>query len=453
MVSSIAAALARIKDDPDAVLSRATIEDACRAHVPGGAWRDTPLAPPRTLALLIRQVAHGNCSCAELARLAGGGFTAAGYCEARMRLPLAAVEACGRRAYDAAAARDPGGGRWRGGHRVWLVDGSGLSMPDAPALRKEFGQSGQQKPGCGFPVAHVLGLFDLHTGLVARLTVSPMRTHDVRHAAGLHPAMAAGDVLLGDDAFGTYAHLALLLQADLHGLFPVHHKRIVDFAPGRPHTTAEGKDAAAGVTRARWVRSLGADDQVVEWFKPKDRPPWVTADAYAALPASIAVRETRRTVKLDDGRRVTVTTVCTLLDAAAYPAAAVVGLRQRRWQVEVDLRHLKTTMRMDVLRCRTVAGVNKEVAAFLLVYNLVRAIACAAARRQRVDPARVSFADALYWARHARAGEDLPRLRVNPHRPWRVEPRATKRRPKSYKLLNQPRDQLRQVLLAKAVEA
>jgi hypothetical protein len=448
---SIAAALARIKNDgPDALLTRQTIEDACRAHVPGGAWRATPLAPPAALALLVRQVAHGNCSCAELARLAGGGFTAAGYCEARMRLPLAAVEACGRRVYDAAAARDPAAGRWRG-HRAWLVDGSGLSMPDAPALQEEFGQSGRQAPGCGFPVAHVLGLFDLHTGLVARMTVSPLRTHDMRHAAGLHPAMAAGDLLLGDAAFGTYAHLALLLRAGLHGLFPVHHQRVVDFAPGRAHAAGRGRGAVGGMTRARWVRSLGVDDQVVEWFKPRERPPWLTAEAYAALPDAITVRETRRAVRLDDGRRVTVTTACTLLDADAYPADAVVELRQRRWSVEVDLRHLKTTMGMDVLRCKTADGVRKEVAAFLLVYNLVRAIVCEAARRQRVDPARVSFADALYWARHARADEELPKLRVNPHRPWRVEPRAVKRRHKSYQLLNRPRDELRQALLDNAV--
>jgi hypothetical protein len=262
--------------------------------------------------------------------------------------------------------------------------------------------------------------------------------------------MAAGDVLLGDDAFGTYAHLALLLQANLHGLFPVHHKRLVDLTPGRPHTHA-GKGAVTGATRARWVRSLGADDQVVEWLKPHGRPAWPTADAYAALPDSITVRETRRTVRLDDGRRVTVTTVCTLLDADAYPAAAVVALRQRRWQVEVDLRHLKTTMGMDVLRCKTPDGVKKEIAAFLLVYNLVCAIACEAARRQDVEPDRVSFADALYWARHARAGEALPRLRVNPRRPWRVEPRAVKRRPKQYALLNKPRDRMRQALLGKAV--
>jgi hypothetical protein len=189
----------------------------------------------------------------------------------------------------------------------------------------------------------------------------------------------------------------------------------------------------------------------VEWFKPHERPAWLTAEEYAALPDAIEVRETRRTIRLDDGRRVTVTTVCTLLDADAYPAPALVGLRQRRWQVEVDLRHLKTTMRMDVLRCKTVAGVHKEIAAFLLVYNLVRAIVCEAARRQRVAPARVSFADALYWARHARADDELPRLRVNPHRPWRVEPRALKRRPKGYALLTKPRDKLRQALLATAV--
>ena len=111
----------------------------------------------------------------------------------------------------------------------------------------------------------------------------------------MHPHLGAGDVLVGDDAFGTYAHLALLLRDELHGLFPVHHGRIVDFTPGRPHCR-EGKGAAAGVPRSRWLKSLGRDDQLVEWFKPKTRPRWMTPAAYADLPESITVRELRRTV-------------------------------------------------------------------------------------------------------------------------------------------------------------
>lgn len=447
---SIAGALDRIKHDPDAVLSYAVIEDVCRACKLQ--WRDTPLKPPSAIALFIRQVAAGNVSCNEVVRLGGGGFTAAAYCTARGRLPLEVIEACSTRVYNAAVSRgDAGDHRWRG-HRVWIADGSGLSMPDTPPLQEHFGQSGKQAAGCGFPGAHVLGLFDLRSGLIAQMIVSPLRTHDMKHVAQLHPSMGADDVLLGDDAFGTYAHLALLLQANRHGVFPLHHCRIVDFTPGRPHTT-EGPGAIAGLPRTKWLCALGEADQLVEWFKPKTRPKWMSQAQYDLLPQSITVRETRRTVKLKDGRRIVVSIVSTFLDPAAYPAAALIELRQRRWEVEIDLRHLKTTMKMEVLKCKSVAGVKREIAVYLLVYNLVRTIMLEAAHQQNVKPSRISFADALHWARSAAAQEKLPRLKVNPDRPWRIEPRATKRRPKGYPRLNKPRGELRQLLRSKTVEA
>jgi hypothetical protein len=64
-----------------------------------------------------------------------------------------------------------------------------------------------------------------------------------------------------------------------------------------------------------------------------------------------------------------------------------------------------------------------------------------------VEPDRISFADALRWLRHAEPGEALPRLKVNPDRPGWLEPRARKRRPKQYDLLNKPRAVLRRKLL------
>ncbi len=179
----------------------------------------------------------------------------------------------------------------------------------------------------------------------------------------------------------------------------------------------------------------------------------MSPEQYDLLPESITVRETRRTVKLKDGRRIVVSIVSTFLDATGYPAAALIELRQRRWEVEIDLRHLKTTMKMEVLKCKSVAGVQREIAVYLLVYNLVRTIMLEAASRQQVKPSRISFADALHWAHSATAEEKLPLLKVNPDRPWRIEPRATKRRPKGYPRLNKPRDQLRQLLRSKTVEA
>jgi len=258
----------------------------------------------------------------------------------------------------------------------------------------------------------------------------PLFTGDVGVAAQMHPLLSPGDVLVGDDSFGSYAHIALLLRAKLHGLFPVHHARIVDFTPGRPYCP-EGKKALPGVPRSRWVKSLGRDDQLVEWFKPKQRPAWIDAATYDALPDAITVRELRRTVTGPAGNRVTLTMVTTLLDPADHPAEgerSLLDLRLRRWDVETDIRHLKATMHLDVLRCKTEAGVRKELCVFCLVYNLVRLTMLEAARRQAVPVARVSFADALRWLRHARPGDVLPDLIVNPHRPNRAEPRRAARR-------------------------
>jgi hypothetical protein len=254
---------------------------------------------------------------------------------------------------------------------------------------------------------------------------------------------------VGDDGFSGYAHIASLVQRGLHGVFPVHHLRLVDFRKRRPHCP-EGKGAVKGMVRSKWVRSLGKDDQVVEYFKPKLCPPRMSQAQFDALPESIEVREIRRRVRLPTGRRVTATVVTTLLDPEKYPAEEVVRLRVQRWEVETNIGHLKTTMNMDVLRSQSVGGVLKEVSMIALVYNLVRVVMLEAARRQKVKPSRISFADAYHWMRHARPGERLPRLTVNPRRPERIEPRCRKRRPKPYDLMNRPRQELRNALLKQA---
>jgi hypothetical protein len=448
MADSIAAALSRIKQDPLGVPGRDAIERVCREL--GHDWRERELDPATTVALFVQQVAHGNCPCSEVRHLegvGGHGFTASAYCQARARLPLRVYQSLLTDVIDAALpATREGRHLWLGRHRTFHVDGSTFSMPDTPELRAAFGMPAGQAKGCGFPVAHLLVLFSAATGLLLDAAASPLRTGDLAGAADLHPLLDAGDVLVGDDTFGTYAHLALLLQAKLHGLFPVHHKRIVDFTPGRPYCP-EGKKAVAGMPRSRWVRRLGRDDQVVEWFKPKTPPRWMGRAAYDALPDSITVRELRRTVSRPGGAgRVTLTMVTTLADRRDYRPDALLGLRLRRWDVETNIGHLKTTMKMDVLRCRTEQGVRKELAVFCLAYNLVRLVMLEAARRQEVPVARISFADALHWVRHARPGAVMPDLIVNPHRPDRAEPRCRKRRPKEYDLMNRPRNELRKRL-------
>jgi hypothetical protein len=298
----------------------------------------------------------------------------------------------------------------------------------------------------GFPVAHVLMLFNARTGLAVDAITAPLRTHEMSLASGTHQHMAPGDLVVGDDSFGSYAHLALLAERQVDGLFPAHHVRIVDFTPNRPciepRQVASAKDAK-GLPRSRWVRSLGQNDQVVEWFKPAQRPKWMTAAQWKQLPETLTVREVRRTITRPGFRPVTLTIVTTLLDAQRYPADDLFALRLRRWDVETDIRHLKTTLGMAVLHCKTVAGVQKELWVFLLIYNLIRAVMVAAAQRQKVAVSRISFASALAWMRCARAGDSLPRIALVPYRPNRHEPRVIKRRPKPYDLMVRPRDVMR----------
>jgi hypothetical protein len=443
-MASIIAALQRIKEDPRGVIDPSVAQDVCREL--GLEWRETPLTPPVTIALLGQQVLAGNVSNPELIRLAGLQVTPAAYCTAKGRLPLEAVQEISRRVCDAAegATNTQREYLWKG-HRTWHMDGSSFSMPDTPELQEHFGQPGEQKPGCGFPVAHLLCLFGASTGLIKEVASSPLRTHDLKDSPQLHPHLAAGDILIADTAFGSYFHMDALARRGVLGVFPKHQKRIVSFRPGRRHVAA-GKKRRKGQPTSRWIKSLGKDDQLVEYFRPRACPKWMSREPYDAASESLVVREIRRTVYRSGHRPMVIVIVTTLLDPDVYPADEIVELLKGRWDVEGNLRHLKTTMGMEVLRCQSVAGVLKELWMFLLIYNLVRVIMLEAAGRQKVPLDRISFADALYWMRHARPGDHLPDLIVNPDRPDRVEPRAIKRRPKKYDRLNKPRAQMRKAL-------
>jgi hypothetical protein len=434
----------RVKHDVLAALDRTVVERVCDEF--GHAWRDRELDPATTVALFLQQVLHGNVPCSEVRHVAGKGFTASAYCQARSRLPLKVMQSLLTRVVDAALPTTRlHEHRWLGKHRVFHVDGSTFSMPDTPPLRKAFGLPSGPKPGCAFPTAHLLVLFNAQTGLLVDAWASPLHTSDLSQMPEAHLHLDGGDVLVADDAFSSYAHLALLMQSNLHALLPVHHLRIVDFTEGRDHTDDGGK-AQTGVTRSRWIKSLGKEDQLVEYFKPPHKARWMTAEQHEALPDSIIVRELRRSIDRHDLGHVVLTMVTTLTDPKAYPGAELLELRLRRWDVETDLRHLKTTMNMDVLRCKSEDGVRKELAAFCLAYNLVRVVMLEAARRQQAPVARVSFIDALKWVRHAKPGDALPVLILNPHRPNRVEPRCKKRRPKQFDLMSKPRDKLRKTL-------
>jgi Transposase DDE domain len=362
-----------------------------------------------TTHLALHRCLHRGTAITHLRRFTPEPFTPSAFCQAMARLPEAFFARLGL-VVAGHLCRADDADRWHG-HRVLLIDGTGVSMPDTPALQAAFGQPPRQAPGCGFPVAHLLALFDHRTGYLRRTILAPLATHDLAHAAITHDAMRTGDLLLGDRAFGSFAHLALLRRRGLHGLFRLHQRRPTSLAP----------------------------DRLVSYPKPTQRPSWMTAEAYAELPDTVTVREVRVRVRTP-GRRVRrLVLVTTLQDRVTYPARDLAKLYEQRWRVEVDLRHLKITLGLDVLKSRTVAGVRKEVLLFGIAYNLVRRVMQAAARRQRVPADRISFVDAVRWLVAARPGEELTDLDVVPERPDRTQPRARKRRPKNYPLLNRPR--------------
>jgi len=446
-MASIRHALQQIKTNLDDEFSEEHIARICRAA--GYTWRTRVLDPIVTIHVFILQVLHGNTAMTQLPRLVGRRFTAAAYCAARQRLPLGIL----RKLLESVAARLQRTGdqdyRWRG-HRTFFTDGSSCSMPDTPDLQKHFGQPTGQLPGCGFPVAHLLALCNAASGLIVDLLASPWRIHDLTRVGELHPALQPGDVLVADRGFCSYVHLALLCQRKVHAVLRVHQRIIVNFTPHRPH--AEGRHTR-GRPRARWLAALGGKDQLVLWPKPERAPRTMTPAAFAALPAYLVLRELRYRIGRPGFRTRAVTLVTTLLDAQRYPVAALAKLYGARWQIEVNLRHLKQTLGLDVLKSKTAEGVRKELLVFALVYNLVCAVMCDAAAARALPVAQISFVDAWRALAHASYGHAPTVVLNNPYRPGRIEPRVRKRRPKEYPLMTKPRAELRKALLDKDVAA
>jgi hypothetical protein len=373
-------------------------------------------------------------------------FTDSAYCQARARLPVAFF----RHLQQGVLRRCPPPARWRG-HRLFYLDGSSFSMPDTPELQDMFGQPDAQAEGCGFPSAHLLVLFDYPTGYLVHARPAPYRTHDMAHATAMHRPLQPGDVLIGDRAFGNFAHLAVARQRKLHGLFRAHQNQIIDFRPHRPHAQPGRRGPAdKGVPSSRWVKRLGKHDQLVEYSKPKKKPDWMSQADYDALPDQLLVRELRVKVKTPGCRSKFITLVTTLTNAKRYTARALARLYRRRWETETHLRHLKQTLKLDVLRCHTFPGVMKELLFIVTLYNLVKQITHQAAERQQVPVSRISFVDALRWLRWRQPGEGLPDLKVNPDRTDRVEPRVRKRRPNRFTVMTKPRATLRKALLEQA---
>jgi hypothetical protein len=469
-MASVSNVIQRIQSDLSKHMPEESILSACRAV--GHVWRERQLGPVRTLHLFILQVMACNTAMAHLSHLSGMVFSVAGFCNARARLPLAAIQTllrdssvAMRRAATAnadKAARKArakgiihatpdemtgatGGPLWHG-LRAFLVDGSSTITPDTPELQKSFGQPKNQKPGCGFPVPKILALFDAFTGMVVEALGFPLYTHEQSKVCLLHPFLKLGDLLVGDRGLCSFVHLAMLRAQDVHACIRCHQMQTVDFRPHRRNKDSSPKGDKVGRPTSQFVRRLGKHDQIVKWKRPALKPKWMTAEQWDAMPEWLEVREIRYTLARKGQRTHVITVATTLLDPMLYPKDDVAALYDMRWRVETRFSELKTTLKMRKLKAKTEDGILKELAVYCLVYNMVRAVAAAAALVQNVDPDRISFIDALRWLLCAAPGAPIPRLVVNPIRGNRHEPRVVKERHASYPRMTRPRAELQKAL-------
>jgi len=329
------------------------------------------------------------------------------------------------------------------GRPVKVVDGTGCSMPDTPANQKEYPQPSSQQKGCGFPALSLVGVFCLTTGAVLDVALGRVHTHDLTLFRWLRRVFEPGDVMLADRGFCSYAEIALLLKQCVDTVMRLH----------------QGRAANAARPRAFHVK-----DRIQTWKRPAVCPKGLRKSDYRRLPKTLQVREVAYRVETPGFRTHAITLVTTLLDAERYSAQALAELYFDRWTVELDFAYIKTTMQMDVLRCKTPAMVRKEIWTHLLAYNIIRTLMWEAVVEHDVDPARVSFKGTLqrvtvlagpspcatsHQAKHMwtvllhGVATDLV-----PHRPDRAEPRVRKRRPKAYPLMTKPRAELKARLWA-----
>jgi hypothetical protein len=366
------------------------------------------------------------------------------YCKARKRLPLSFLVRLVRKLGELLEGKARADWLWNG-REVHIVDGSSVSMPDTPTNQRAFPQPAGQKPGVGFPLARIVAIISLATGAVLDLAIGPCkgkRTGETSLLRTLLRRIKAGSILLGDRSFASYFGIVQLLQQEIDGVFRMHQRRKTDFRRGR---------------------CFGVADHLVRWQKPRKRPEWMDEATYALMPAEILVRELRFRIVQAGYRVQEIILVTTLLDPVAYTSKDLAGLYLKRWNVELDLRSIKIVMQMDVLRCKSPDMVEKEIWVHMLVYNVIRRLMVSAAAKKDAEPRELSFKgtlqaltafrDTLRTADPTRRGQ-LWQAMLNAiaydrvgDRPGRVEPRAKKRRPKQYDLLNTTRDEARKPLL------
>ncbi|MFH1514232.1 MAG: IS4 family transposase, partial [bacterium] len=350
------------------------------------------------------------------------------YCETKSRLPEGSLKELAMRT--GRSLEQCAQERWTFVNRpVKVVDGTSVQLPDTPANQREYPQPKPQKEGCGFPVMNLSVLMGLESGGIIDMETIAGTGYEHPLFRKLWRSLDPGDIVMGDKLYGSFAEVALLRKMGVDCVFRAGTKKF------KPEDAVE----------------LANGDWLYLWKRPKSPGEWIDADK---LPESILVRVIHAVIRRKGFRSKRITIYTTLLDPDEYPRSELLELYRRRWEMELRLRDIKTTMGLEMLKSKTPSGCRKELWVGILLYNLIRTIMLDAALRYKICMSRLSHKGTLdrfsemmnSWFIHVDPGiayEILIRAIAqdnNPYRPFRFEPRRIKRRPKNYRLLNIPRE-------------
>lgn len=405
--------------------------------------RERTFPPTETLSLFLSQAVSEDRSCqnvvnqSSIARLIGGlpkcSTATGGYCKARARLPVDMVRELARFTGQLIDQKVCNKWRWQG-RRVRIVDGTTVTLPDTPENQKKYPQLRAQKPGLGFPMCRLVGITCLSSGALLDSAMCPVSGKGNDEQSLLRTMVKTfenNDILLGDAFYATYFLIAELQEMGVDAVFEQHgsRKRSTDFRRGK---------------------KLGGKDHLIVIKRPKSAPAWMSQEMFDTMPETLTVRE------LNVKGKILITTLCCPVTATKEDLK---NLYKSRWNIELDIRHIKTTMGMDALSCLTPDMAEKEIWVYLLAYNLIRLIMIESALLCDIIPRQLSFKHTIQlWLTYNQqtSGANIElikellllvgQLRVG-NRTRRVEPRVIKRRPKAYSMMIKPRPILKQEIV------
>ena len=411
-------------------------------------WLDRVYTPLVTLWVFLGQVLSADHSCrAAVARFIAHRIShgqrpcspkTGAYCQARKRLPEEFFSRVARRSgQELESGVDP---QWRWKQRrVYVFDGSTVSMPDTPENQRAYPQNVSQQPGLGFPIARIAAIFSLACGAILDVGIcryAGRGQSELGMLRTLWNLFLPGDVVLADRLMCAWTEIVMLKQRGVDCVCRLSSHRTADFRRGQ---------------------RLGKGDHIVTWLKPQ-KPRSIDPVTYHALPEALTIRESRVRIAQPGFRIRTLIVATTLLDAKVYTKDDLLQLYRARWHAELDLRSLKQTLQMDVLRGKTPELVRKELWTHVLAYNLIRTIMAQAAIQRGLEPRSISFKGAVQTLEafqpviaHQGQHDVAFRMRLYQQlldaivthqvadRPDRYEPRAKKQRRNNYDLLMKPR--------------